>query len=105
MNCEIACFSKDGQCTSRIGWPDYAEDETEDERPGYSGCDLDEKHFLAGSQEGRLFIVQLSELQVLSEIALKGFEPVALAAKYPSLPDIQGSGSDLRFFARCGSYV
>lgn len=105
MNCEIACFSGEGHCASRIGWPDYAEDETEDERPGYFGCQLDEIHFLAASQEGRLFIVRLDDLQILSEIAVKGFEPVALSAKYRSLSDIQGSGSDLRFIGRCGGYV
>ncbi len=105
IRCEIAVFAQDDQCISRIGWPDYVEGEAEDERPGYYGCYLDENHFLAGSQEGRLFIVQLSPLCVLSEIAVLGFEPVPFAAKYPSLSGILGSGSDLCFFARCGSYV
>lgn len=105
MCCEIARFTEAGRCTLRAGWPDYDETDAEDERPGYHGCHLDRSYFLAGSENGRLFILRSDDLELISEVAVKGFEPVALALKYPSLSDVRGSGSDLRCFGRCGKHV
>ncbi|MCJ8331562.1 MAG: hypothetical protein MJH11_16495 [Lentisphaeria bacterium] len=104
-NCQVARFDGSGKCTSKIVWPDYSEDGAEDERPGYYACYLDDHHFLAGSSEGRLFVLGLDPLRIAIEVTIEGFEPVPLAERYPTLSEIEGFGSDLRYFGRCGGDI
>lgn len=102
--CEIACFSSPFNMElARLPWPDY--EECEDERPGYYGCYLDDGHFLAGSSEGRLFLIQLAPFQIKKEIQVVGHIPVPASIKYPSLSDGCGLFSNLTVFGRCGNSV
>lgn len=102
--CEIACYSSPySTAIARLPWPDY--EECENERPGYYGCYLDGDHFLAGSSEGRLFLIQLAPLQIKKEIQVAGHVPVPASIKYPSLADAFGLVSDLTVFGRCGDSV
>lgn len=102
--CEIACFSAPYRtATADLPWPDN--EECDDERPGYYGCYIDDGHFLAGSSEGRLFLIQLDPFRVKAEIQVAGHVPVPASIKYPSLADTCGLVSNLTVFGRCGDSV
>ena len=105
-NCEIVCFSQPFNVSNkRIHWPGYVEDDCEDERPGYHGCFIDDGHFLAGSSEGRLFLIELFPFGIKKEIQVVGHEPVPASVKYPSLSDACGFVSDLLYFGRYGNSI
>jgi len=106
VECEIACFRHPFNASiARLTWPDYAEDRCEDERPGYYGCYIEQGCFLAGSSEGRLFLIEFEPFRVRREIHIAGHAPVPAAVKYPSLSDACGFVSDLVAFGCFGRYI
>jgi len=106
MTCEVACFRHPFNASiARLPWPDYVEGECEDELPGYFGCYVDGGHFLAGSADGRLFLIELTPFRVRKEIQVAGHTPVSASIKHPSLSDACGFVSDLLVFGRCGNSV
>jgi hypothetical protein len=100
----VTCRIPPGEPITRVPWPDYVEEDGEDERPGYDACFLNRTHVLVGSQEGRLFVFDAPRGTFVSEIHVEGHAPVPLSEKYPSLSD-QGLVSDLASFGRCGESV
>ena len=78
---------------------------SKDERPGYYGCYIEQGCFLAGSSEGRLFLIELEPFRVRREIHIAGHAPVPAAVKYPSLSDACGFVSDLVAFGCFGRYI
>lgn len=85
---------------TRRAWPDYDENECEDERPGYHCTFLDAAHALVSSSEGRMFLLNTAELGFASELHVAGHAPVPVSVKYPTL-STPGLASDLITFERC----
>ena len=90
--------------SQRIPWPDFDEEENEDERPGYSACYLDLVHILMASQEGRLFVLHTRSMEIIGEVIVEGFEPFPSSKKYPTI-DPPGISSNLAAFQSCGDDV
>ncbi|MEM7011714.1 MAG: hypothetical protein AAF585_09540 [Verrucomicrobiota bacterium] len=90
----------------QVPWPDFDEEEAEDERPGFAACFLDDVNAMLSSYEGRLFVLHTRSMRFADEISVAGFEPFPGSQKYPTLSDVENLVvSNLLNIGRCGDFV
>lgn len=87
----------------RIGPP--LDSENEDNPFAESMCFLDQRHILASTGEGRVFILDTERMQIVEEVEIEGHEPRPIGEYYPSLAKERGLGTDITWFTRLGSTV
>src|SRR5262249_37362182 len=58
-------------------------------------CYLDDQRALAGTGEGRVFLVDTASMQIEDEIAIEGHEPRPIWEYYPTLAKERGLGTDI----------
>jgi hypothetical protein len=68
-------------------------------------CYLDDRNFIAGTGEGRVYLVNTRELRIEEEVALEGHEPRPIGDYYPALTRERGLGTDITWFTRLGDKV
>jgi hypothetical protein len=68
-------------------------------------CYLDQQHALAGTGEGRIFLVDTAAMRIEDEIAIKGHEPRPIREYYPILAKERGLGTDIAWFTRLGDVI
>lgn len=70
-----------------------------------SVCYLDERRVLAGTGEGRVFVVNTVGMRVEEEAALAGHEPRPIGEYYPTLAHESGLATDIAYFMRLGEVI
>jgi hypothetical protein len=68
-------------------------------------CFLDDYHAIAGTGEGRVFLVDTKILRIDEEIAIEGHEPRPIGEYYQNLTNERGLGTDITWFTRLGSVI
>lgn len=87
----------------RIGSPLQSEDE--DNPFAESMCFWDQRHVLASTGEGRIFLIDTERMQPVEEVAIEGHEPRPIGEYYPVLANERGLGTDITWFTRLGKAV
>lgn len=87
----------------RIGPP--LESEDEDNPFAESMCFLDQRHILASTGEGRVFVLDTEQMRIVEEVEIEGHEPRPIGEYYPSLAKERGLGTDITWFTRLGKAV
>lgn len=85
-----------GPLIASMEWPD----ETGDDAIGDIVSFVDSNRALLTSNENRLFLIDLSEMAIIDEIAIRGHEPRPIGEVYPRLSGQTGLCGDLSFFMR-----
>ena len=81
------------------------ESEDEDNPFAESMCFLDQRHILASTGEGRIFLIDTERMRIVEEVEVEGHEPRPIGEYYPSLANERGLGTDITWFTRLGSTV
>jgi hypothetical protein len=87
----------------QIGSP--LESGDEDNPFAESLCYLNERQALAGTGEGRIFVVDTVGMKIEEEVAVEGHEPRPIGEYYPRLAKERGLGTDISYFLRLGDVV
>lgn len=68
-------------------------------------CYFDKRHALAGTNEGRVFLVDTDRMKVVEEVELEGHEPRPIGEYYPILAKEHGLATDISWFTRLGNAI
>ena len=68
-------------------------------------CYLDNQHALAGTGEGRVFLIDTKNLRIEEEVAIEGHEPRPIGEYYPKLKNERGLGTDITWFTKLGNVI
>lgn len=86
-----------------LGSPASSEDE---ENPFVESlCYIDDQHALASSNSGRVFMLDVKQLEVEDEVAVEGHEPRPVCEYYPKLKDESELATDIAWFNKVGGIV
>jgi hypothetical protein len=66
---------------------------------------LNERQILAGTCNGRMFIVDARRMRIEDEVALDGHDPKPIGAYYPRLAHLPALGTDISYFERLGDAI
>jgi len=87
----------------QIGSP--LESGDEDNPFAESLCYLDGRCAIAGTGEGRIFLVDTERLRIEEEVAIERHEPRPIGEYYPTLAKERGLGTDITWFTRLDDVV
>lgn len=79
--------------------------EDEDNPFSESLCFLNDQQALAGTNEGRIFLVDTARVKVVEEVSLEGHEPRPIGEYYPMLAKESGLATDISWFTRLGEVI
>jgi hypothetical protein len=79
--------------------------EDEDNPFAESLCYMDSRSAIAGTEEGRIFLVDTERLRIEEEVAIEGHEPRPIGEYYPKLAKERGLGTDITWFTRLDDVV
>ena len=68
-------------------------------------CYLDDRRAIAGTGEGRIFLVDTEMLRIEEEVAIEGHGPRPIGEYYPTLAKERGLGTDITWFTRLGDVI